>query len=287
MHRDFVQFATGMSARQAEQLLADEPGCQEATSDQAILERAIFTHLGPLARGHTPGSVERAIRWVEPHHRSIVVHTSEGFDFQRIVFALVPQLEAGEFSGGVPALRSGPSNREVVLYRDGIDAAVILAGVDYHEWREVIDALQARTDTSCFIGGGGVLDVERAAIAENAQYLSGQGSPLLRSIGALLAVKHTAIDLYDKNPGIVVEVVQPDIDQPARERLRWALERNGLGFVRGRSRAGEYANFEFEWAGSAGPLIIRFVVRATKFPRQTSHEATDHLGRTSSRRFSN
>lgn len=267
MRSDTLQYMTRMTCSQAEQLLIDEPQCLRATMDQARLESAIIVRIGLLARGHTPGTVESAIRWVEPRQRSIVIHTGDGFDLSAFVAAVTPEVEAGAFSNGIPRLRSGPSGRGVVLYWDGIDAGVILAGITYRDWIETIEVLQAKSVASSFIGEGQV-SVEEAAAAEvEAQYASGHGSPLLRSIGALQAVPHTRIDVYGKSPGIVVEVVQPRADYQARDRLRQALECAGLEFVADRSPMGQEATYVFQLPGEeARPLIVRIAVRTRKFP---------------------
>lgn len=267
MRSDTLHYMTEMTCTRAEQILNDEPQCLRATMDQARLESAIIVRIGLLARGHTPGSVESAIRWVEPRQRSIVIHTGDGFDLSAFVAAVTPEVEAGTFNNGIPALRSGPSGRGVVLYRDGIDAAVILAGITFRDWREAVEALQAMSDGSSFIGEGQVLVEEARAVEVGAHVASGHGGPLLRSIGALQAIPHTRIHVYGKSPGTVVEVVQPEADYPARDRLKQALEYAGLEFVADRSPMGPEATYVFQLPGEEErPLILRFAVRTRKFP---------------------
>lgn len=267
MRSDTLQYITGMTCSEAEQLLIDQPQCLRATMDQARLESAIIVRMGLLARGHTPGTVESAIRWVEPRQRSIVIHTGNGFDLSAFVAAVTPEVEAGTFCSGIPGLRSGASSRGVVLFRDGTDAAVILAGITYRDWIEAIEVLQAKSIASSFVGEGQVSVEEAGATGVEAQYASGHGGPLLRSIGALQAVRHTRIDVYGKSPGTVVEVVQPEADYPARDRLRQTLECAGLEFVADRSPMGPEATYVFQLPGEEErPLIVRFTVRTRKFP---------------------
>lgn len=268
MRIDTLQYVTGMPRSRAEQLLTDEPECLDATTDQARLESAIFDRIGLLARGHTPGTVETAIHWVEPRQRSIVIQTGEGFDHARLAVAITPEIESGVFSDGIPALRSGPSSRGVVLYRDGIDAAVILARTSYRVWTEAVAALQRPSDGSAFVTHGRATDEEAAAVVAEAQRAAGHGSLLLRTVGALQALPHVSIDVYGKSPGTVVEVVQPEAGYPARDRLRDALERAGLQFVADRSPMGEDATFVFRVPNEdERPLLIRLVARPMKFPR--------------------
>jgi len=246
--------------------LAEDRRFMSPAPEQARLESAIFDRLGSLAYGHTPGSVESTIRWVEPRSRSIVIHTGEGFDRYKIAAAVTPEFCGGTWANGIPALRSGPSNRGVVLYRDGIDAAVVLAGVSYREWCDAVKALEPRFDGSYYFTYGRVGEEEATGIPVEARWVNGYGSVMLRHVGALQALPHTSIDTYSKSPGLVVEIVQHEVGEEARGRLGQILDEAGLAFDPDRSSTGEQATLIFQSAIEEEPLLVRLVVRPVKFP---------------------
>jgi hypothetical protein len=266
MDIETLQQLTGAPRLLAQQVLEGDRRNWEPTADQAHLEHAILLRLGLLARGHTPSTVEPAIRWIEARRSSVVVHTGDGFDLDALVGAVTPELGEGALTNGIAALRSGPSMRGVVLYRDGVDAALILAGTSYHDWRRAIDRLRTMSGNRQFVTNGGLTREETAAMAAGLWSTSSHGSSLLRTIGTLQALPHTRIDIYGKSPGTVVEIVQPEPGYAARDRMRRALERAGLEFVADRSPVGRQATYVFRLPGEEALLLIRLVVRGSKFP---------------------
>lgn len=265
MNIESLQHLTGMPRSLAQHVLLGDVRSWEPTVEQARLESAIFLQIGLLARGHTPSTVEPAIRWIEARRRSVVVHTGDGFDLEALVAAVTPKVEEGALTSGIPALRSGPSKRGVVLYRDGVDAALILAGTSYQDWKRAIKELRTMSGSSCFVTDGRLTEEETAVISAGSRFASGHGSPLLRTIGALQALPHLRIDVYGKSPGTVVEIVQPEAGYAARDRMRQSLVRAGLEFVEDRSPLGEQATYVFRFPGEEDLLLIRLVVRGLKF----------------------
>ncbi|TCK63134.1 hypothetical protein EDF27_2800 [Curtobacterium sp. PhB136] len=201
------------------------------TGDQARLEGAIFDRFPSLAFGHTPGSVERAIEYVEPYERLLVIHPGPDLNIRQLAWRINPSFEGGCWANGIPALRHGPSNRGVVLFQEGIDATVVLAGVSDRDWSETITSFANPDDDLVFLTGGPVTPEEAASIATDRSHETPYGSILARRIGALYSLPHLGINIYNRTPGRVLEITQQSRDNTARRHFIRTMEEAGLELV--------------------------------------------------------
>lgn len=255
-----------MSEWRANEMLAEDPGLMTPSEEQARLESAIFDRFQSISYGHTPGSVERSIRSVEPGQRLLIIHPGPELDVSQLASSVTPQFEAGTWQNGIPALRCGGSNRGVVLFRDGLDAAVILAGVSCHDWMGAVDELDTADEETHYFKRGRVTPEEAASVAIEARQGSRYGSVLIRRIGALYALPHTSIHMYSKSPGRIVEVIQHEPGLEALHGLIRAVEQAGLELVENYSNGVQQTFVVFQHAAEDGPLLIRLVHRPMKFP---------------------
>ncbi|WIB34413.1 hypothetical protein [Curtobacterium sp. MCSS17_005] len=265
MNTETLSELTGMPQQRANELLQGDPKLLEPSSEQWVLESAIFDRLWTIACGHTPGSTERAIRYVEPGQRVLIIHPGPELDIQQLAASLTPQFEAGGWQNGIPALRFGPSNRGVVLFREGIDAAVLLAGVSHHDWRDAVEALDTGTPERYYLKGGRVTAEEAAWIPVEARYRTRSGSIIMRRVGAIYALPHTGIHVYSKPPGIVLEVFQHERSSEAEYGLVRALEQAGLELIDWDTSPNEIA-LTFQHQEDQGPLRVRLAHQPLVFP---------------------
>lgn len=256
---------TGMPQKRASALLRADPKLMAPSEEQWVLESAIFDRLWTIAYGHTPGSTERSIQYVEPGQRVLVIHPGTGLDIPKLAASLIPQFEDGAWQNGIPALRFGPSNRGVVLFREGIDAAVILAGVSYHDWSNAVEALDTDMPGSFYSKGGRVTAEEAAWVPVEARYRTRYGSILIRRVGAIYASPHMGIHVYSKSPGIVLEVFQHERSSEAEYGLVRAMEQAGLVLVRRHTTPDEIA-LTLQHRDEEGPLLVRLALRPLAFP---------------------
>ncbi|RKR74748.1 hypothetical protein [Frondihabitans australicus] len=228
---------TLMPERRARELLEMNRLSLTPTADQARLEGAIIDRFPSLASGHTPGSVERAIEYIEPYERLLVVHPGPDLNIRSLAWHVVPSFIDGGLANGIPALRHGPGNRGVVLYQEGIDAAVVLAGVSESDWLEAVQSFADPDDDVQYVSGGQVTPEEAAAISADRAHETPYGSILARRIGALYALPHVGIELYFRTPGRVLEITQQERDAHATRYFINTLERAGLELIDDESNA--------------------------------------------------
>jgi hypothetical protein len=254
-----------MPQQRATELLQVDPRLMTPSKEQWILESAIFDRLSTIAYGHTPGSTERSIQYVEPGQRVLVIHPDPELDLQQLAASLTPVFDAGGWQNGIPALRFGPSNRGVVLFREGIDAAVLLAGVSHHDWSDAVEALDTGTPESCYLKGGRVTAEEAAGVPIEARYRTRSGSILMRHIGAIYALPHMGIHVYSTSPGIVLEIFQHERSSEAEYGFVRAMEQAGLVLIRSHATRDEIA-LTFQHQDEDGPLLVRLAQRPLVFP---------------------
>ncbi|WIB60416.1 hypothetical protein DEJ13_00915 [Curtobacterium sp. MCLR17_007] len=256
---------TGMTEQRASELLHADSKLMTPSTEQWVFESAIFDRLWTIASGHTPGSTEHSIQYVEPGQQVLIIHPGTGLDIPKLAASLTPQFDDGTWRNGIPALRFGPSNRGVVLFREGIDAAVILAGVSHHDWSDAVRALDTGTPGSYYSKGGRVTAEEAAWVPVEARYRTRYGSILIRHIGAIYALPHMGIHVYSKSPGIVLEIFQHERSSEAEYGFVRAMERASLVLIRSHATPDEIA-FTFQHQDEEGPLLVRLALRPLVFP---------------------
>lgn len=270
-----------MPERRARELVETDDLSLTPTPDQARLEGAIFDRFPSLAFGHTPGSVERAIDYVEPYRRLLVIHPGPDLNVRQLAWHITPSFDGEFLANGIPALRHGPSNRGVVLFQEGIDAAVVLAGVSDRDWSEIISGFASPDDNIVYVTGGAVSPGEAVSIATDRSHETPYGSILARRIGALYRLPHVGIDIYNRTPGRVLKIIQESRDDTARRHFIRVLEQAGLDLIEDESND-DHLTFvpgspRPAWARIRGkssrqrtsndaPLLVRLVHRPVEFP---------------------
>lgn len=198
--------ATGLKYQTALKLAADEP-----TPAQRELEGSFLHQLRVLWSAPTPRqALTSGIIGVLPRRESLTIRMGRDTDFGNLRECILPSfdvqagtelLEYGDIRG-VPGLRARTHPKGTSLYRPGVDAEIVLAGVDVREFE--LTSVHGVTWPGARLSNS--WSNEEVHFVKN--YPAGAGldieSVMLRRIGIIRAAEPRSVDTWRAWPGTIV-----------------------------------------------------------------------------------